>query len=177
MQAVVIYESMFGATKAVADAVAGGIASDNGPPVVRAADATPEDLRGVDLVVVGAPTHAHGLPRFVTRRGTRDMAAKSHGDLVLQPGADTSAGVREWLSGLGSLPVPAAAFDTRVNGIAFFTGRASKRIARSLRKHGAHLLAGPESFLIAKNDLAPGELDRARAWGARLAGRYRRESH
>jgi len=168
MRVLVIYESMFGATKAVAQAIAAGIAVDGETVVVRACEVTPEHLRGVDLVVVGAPTHIHGLPRPSTRRGTPGMVQKAGGDLVLEPGADTASGVREWLAGLGELKTHAAAFDTRANGVAFFTGRASKRIARALKGHGATLVGSPESFLVAKAKLLPGELERAQAWGERL---------
>jgi hypothetical protein len=49
------------------------------------------------------------------------------------------------------------------------TGRASRRIARALRDHGRRLVARPESFLVTKaTRLVPGELERARAWGAEL---------
>ncbi len=181
MRAIVIYESMFGATKAVAEAIATGISLSGGRTrVIRAADATAADLEGAELIVVGAPTHVHGLPRPSTRKGTLGIISKADGDLVLEPGADTARGVREWLAGLEGLQVQAAAFDTRLNGVAFFTGRASRSIVRALRRHGAELLAPPESFLVAKNKLVAGELERARAWGERVAagqGRSRVGGH
>jgi hypothetical protein len=41
---------------------------------------------------------------------------------------------------------------------------------RSLRAHGFDMAAGPESFLVTKeNQLDPRETDRARAWGRMLA--------
>jgi hypothetical protein len=65
---------------------------------------------------------------------------------------------------------PAAAFDTRVHLPAAISGRASKGIARRLRKHGATLLLDPESFFVTKeNELLPEEEARARAWGTRIA--------
>ncbi|HVA09743.1 MAG TPA: hypothetical protein VNG12_23710, partial [Acidimicrobiales bacterium] len=63
-----------------------------------------------------------------------------------------------------------AAFDTRANGPGFLTGRASKTIARALRKHGASLVAPPRSFLTKGNKLVAGELEGASAWGESLAG-------
>lgn len=102
------------------------------------------------------------------------MAAKTQGDLVLEPGAETAPGVVEWLAGLGDLRVRAAPFDTRLNGIAFFTGHASRSIARALGRHGAEMLAPPESFLVAKDKLLAGALERARAWGEHLAAGPRR---
>ena len=53
---------------------------------------------------------------------------------------------------------------------AVFTGRASKGIGKRLRGHGFALVAEPESFLVSKrNELEPGEEDRAREWGRHLA--------
>jgi hypothetical protein len=52
------------------------------------------------------------------------------------------------------------------------TGRASKAIAKRLRRLGADEASPPESFLVRKDDtLKPGELDRARTWGSELARR------
>jgi hypothetical protein len=67
----------------------------------------------------------------------------------------------------------AAAFDTRVNAPSFFTGRASRGIARLLKGDGATLIAPPTSFLVTKDDeLVEGELDRARAFGKMLAEQF-----
>jgi hypothetical protein len=80
--------------------------------------------------------------------------------------------LREWLTsrvtsrGHGL----AAAFDTRMNGPAIITGRASKGISSALRRQGYELIAKPESFRVTKaNELCPGEQDRARSWGTALA--------
>jgi hypothetical protein len=80
--------------------------------------------------------------------------------------------VREWLGSLGRLEVAGAAFDTRLQGLPAFTGRASKSIRRLLARHGARIAASPESFLVEglTGALAGGELGRARAWGERLSG-------
>ena len=64
----------------------------------------------------------------------------------------------------------AAAFDTRIDAPAALTGRASKGIAKRLRRCGFSLVVEPESFLVDKhNRLVDGEEERARAWGAALA--------
>ncbi len=69
-----------------------------------------------------------------------------------------------------SFGASAAAFDTRIDGPATLTGRASKGIARRLRHHGLELIAGPESFLVDKhNHLLDGEADRAQEWASKLA--------
>jgi hypothetical protein len=53
---------------------------------------------------------------------------------------------------------------------ALFAGRAAPRIARLLRRHGAHLIAPPRSFVVDKqNRLLDGEYGRAHTWGEDLA--------
>jgi hypothetical protein len=171
MKAVIVYESMFGNTRAVADAIAEGFRLGNEAVVVPVARARPEVLDGADLVVVGGPTHVHAMSRAGTRKGAAQMAGKPGSGLTLEPGA-AGMGLRDWFADLGHVSVAAAAFDTRADGLAMFTGQASKRIARLLRHHGFRLVTGPESFLISKgNRLRPGEEDHAKAWGRLLSSK------
>lgn len=173
MRAVVIYESMFGSTKSVAEAVSHGLAGYMETAVIRAADATPEDLGNACLVIIGAPTHLRALPWPATRSGAPEYVRRSKGRLILEPEADTAPGVREWLSGLDALELsmPVACFDTRAKGPGFLTGRASKSIARALKRRHASLLSAPESFRTARNQLVTGEYERAVAWGRSLGAR------
>jgi Flavodoxin domain len=169
MRSVVIYESMFGSTRKVAEAVAEGLAPCSQVSVVSVTEAVPADVDGVDLVVVGAPTHVHGMPRASTRKGAREMAEKPDSMIELLPGADVGPGVREWLESLGQLEIASAAFDTRLKGPSVVTGRASKTIGRLLARHGAKSAAPAESFLVDKRGtLLEGELGRARSWGEHL---------
>jgi hypothetical protein len=166
MRAVVVYESMFGNTRAIAEAIAEGIGTEARVTVVRVGHADASLLNDADLVVVGGPTHVRGMSRASTRKGAPSYVAKPDSDLVLEPGADTEPGVREWLAKLGRLQIGGAAFDTRVKAPALLTGRASKGIGRALSDHGVTMVLGPESFLVNREGhLLPGEMDRARAWG------------
>ena len=169
MRAVVVYESMYGNTRAVAEAIGEGLRSAGDVVVVPVGRAGPEVLDGAGLVVVGGPTHVHGMTRPRTRAAAAEVAAKPASTVVLEAGAD-GPGVREWLASLGPVDGRAAAFDTRLKGPAAFTGRASKGIGRALRRHGLELTAPPESFLVTKdNILEAGEAARARRFGERLA--------
>lgn len=165
MQAVVVYESMYGNTRSIAEA----IARELNATAVPVKDATSEQISSADLVVVGAPTHAWSMSRPSTRKAAADGAAKPGSVLTLEPGA-TGTGVREWLAEHGAQVRNAAVFDTRLRGPGILTGRASRHIARQLRRSHASVISSPQSFLVTKaNQLAPGQQDRARAWAATLA--------
>jgi hypothetical protein len=187
MRALVVYESMFGNTRQVAEAIGVGLAREAEVRVVPVGEIEPHRLALVDLLVVGGPTHAWGLSRPSTRENAAQQAARPERTLTLETRA-TGVGLREWLPTLpdGCQPedrCAVAAFDTRVQMPSMLTGRASRKIAHLLRQHGGVLAARPESFLVTRaNDLVPGELERAQAWGAELgasisrpaadAGRY-----
>jgi hypothetical protein len=169
MRAVVVYESMYGNTHLIAEAVGAGLSTACDVRVVPVSQAGPEVIADADLVVVGGPTHAHGMSRASTRRAAVQAADKPAGGLKVEPDA-LGPGLRDWLGTLGRYPVRAAAFDTRVHGPAALTGRASKGATRLLREHGFDVVAEPESFLVTKQDrLEPQEQNRARAWGTKLA--------
>ncbi|MBM2622790.1 flavodoxin domain-containing protein [Actinoplanes sp. LDG1-06] len=157
MRALVLYESMFGNTATAAKAVAAGLADLFDVSVAEVGEAP--SLVGVDLLVVGAPTHAFGLSRTATRK-----------DAVRQ-GATGKAerGLREYLGaveGLDGLAV--AAYCTKMNRP--FTGSAARKADRLLRQRGARPVCPPENFLVTgvSGPLVDGEVKRAEYWGARL---------
>ena len=169
MRTVVVYESMFGNTRMVAEAIAGGFGPAADVRVVPVADADPVGLGPVDLLVVGGPTHFHGMSRARTRKWAAATAQKPKNDLVLDRDAQ-GPGVRGWLRSPGHGHTKVAAFDTRFKGPAVLRGRASRAISRKLRKHGFEVVAKPESFFVTlQNHLEPDEEARAREWGKQLA--------
>lgn len=168
VQALVVYESVFGDARAIAHAVADGLAAAAVPATaVAAAEAPGEIGPDVGLVVVGGPNHAFGMPR----PSTRDSAVTQYGAEL----ADTSTGLREWLE---SVRVPgdgvlAAAFDTRGSGHPVLTrmDHASRTEEKLLGRLGARVVAPAEHFSVVDTTgpLVDGEEDRARAWGRALA--------
>jgi len=166
---VVVYESMYGNTHLIADAIGDGLRSLFNVTIIPVSQASPAVLADADLVVVGGPTHIHAMSRASTRKAAVEAASKPVSPLIVEPDA-LGSGLREWFGSLGRYPVKAAAFDTRLHGPAALTGRASKGITRLLGAHGFDVVAEPESFLVTKQDrLEPQENIRAREWGARLA--------
>ena len=134
MRALVVYESMYGNTRVIASNIADGLRADYEVTVVPVAGATAELVAGADLLVAGAPTHLRGLSTAASRRKAAETAAKDGSGLRLDPDAG-GPGMRDWLQDIGHRDGLAAAFDTRVNGLAVLTGRASRRIARLLKRH------------------------------------------
>lgn len=169
MRALVVYESVYGNTRAVAEAIAQGLGGARARPV---SEVSPEELAQCDLLVVGGPTHMHGM----TTRRSRELAAevaREEGGVDVDEHADSEPGLRAWLHMLGDGEGrPAAAFDTRLDSSPLWTGRASHGIRTRLRRRGYALLES-ESFLVSQSEgpLAPGELARARSWGAELTAR------
>ncbi len=169
MRAVVVYESMYGNTHLIADAIGVGLSTAFDVRVLPVSQARPEVVANADLIVVGGPTHIHGMSRASTRKAAVRAADQPVGGLKVEPDA-LGPGLREWFGWLGRYPVRAAAFDTRMHGPATLTGRAAKGIARRLREHGFDVVTEPGSFLVTRQDrLEPQEQDRARDWGAKLA--------
>jgi Flavodoxin len=167
MRALVVYESMYGNTHVVASNIADGLRATHEVTLVPVAGATADLLAGADLLVVGGPTHMHGLSSSSSRRMAAQAAAKPASGLSLDPDA-CGPGLRDWLKGSRGSAL-AAAFDTRLNGVPAFTGHASRGIGRLLRRHGHPLIAAPESFVVdQQNTLLDGEASRARRWGAAL---------
>ena len=168
MRVVIVYESMFGTTHLIADEIGTIAASQGEVAVVPVAEATPNVLEGAELVIVGGPTHVHGLS-WPTTRAEAEAESEQYEALVLDPDAE-GPGLRDWFHQVGDVDnVLGAAFDTRLNKPEVVTGRASKGIDRRLRNHGYRTIAEPESFLVDKeNHLVDGEADRARAWAETL---------
>ena len=171
MHALVVYESMYGNTRAIAEAVADGLSSRM-PVEIKEVGTAPMIIdEDVSLLVVGGPTHAHGMTKPDTRRSAAD---KAEPDRAIVSG---SIGLREWLSGLGAAPshVAVATFDTRIKGPGLLWGSAAKAAETQLRKAGAKVVTPAQSFFVggplgsAYDAVADGELDRARSWGERLA--------
>ena len=169
MTALVVYESMYGNTRAIAEAIAETLTTgghDATAVAVADAPAAPD----ADLLIVGGPTHMHGLTTSLSRR-MAVKAAEEDGHPV-EPGADDESGLRQWLRALPEREgARAAAFDTRGDAKAALTGSAARGIARRLRHHG-YTVVGSDSYLVddAEGPLQDGELDRARAWAAGVAG-------
>jgi len=160
MKAIVVYESLWGNTAAVARAIAEGIGPD--ATALSTSDAVGDRLDGAELVVGGAPLLGFSLPTDAMRESIRTTPG------VPTPPDLCAPSMRSWLSGLTSGGGRCAAFETR---IWWSPGSAAKAIQAELEAAGFDVAAKPEKFIVTGKygPLKDGELDRARAWGAQLA--------
>jgi hypothetical protein len=167
MHALVVFESMWGNTRAVAEAVARGIQHDT--TVMNVGQAPKRLPVDVDLLVVGGPTHAFSMSRPGTRHDAVQRGATEG------PGKQ---GIREWLEAMPSSEgTDVATFDTRVLTMKKLPGSAAKAAGKDVRRHHLGDLVGTESFFVedASGPLVDGELKRAESWGADLAAHRDRD--
>jgi hypothetical protein len=161
-QALVVFESMFGNTGAVAEAIADGLRTGLTVEVVEVGSAPATLGEEVELLVVGGPTHAFGM----SRPGTRADAVRQGAP------APSGPGLRDWVDQVatGSARPVVATFDTKVSRPRL-PGSAARAALSRLRRTGFRPLIPAENFYVdgTKGPLLDGELDRARHWGATCA--------
>ena len=165
-RALVIFESMFGNTRTIAEAVADGLSSRFMAELTEVSVAPTRIAEDVSLVVVGGPTHAFGLTRARTRA---DAVNQTEGPLV-----SPADGLREWLETVEppASGLDAAAFDTRIDKPRV-PGSAARAAAKRLRRLGFRVVTAAESFFVkgTTGPLVPGEVERARDWAEQVAER------
>jgi flavodoxin I len=145
MRTLIIYHSVFGNTEQVARTIADALKEAGPVQMASPAEAMGIDLAETDLLVVGSPTHNHGLPT------------------EFMPFLEGMA--RGSLSG-----IRAAAFDTRNHQAKWLTGSAALKIAHQLRRAGCDIVLPPGSFFVAGREgpLENYELERAVDWARQI---------
>jgi flavodoxin I len=156
MKAMVVYDSAYGNTEKIAQAIGQALGSPEDVEIVQAGSAKPEQLAGLTLLIVGSPTQKFS-----------------------PTGATTSFLKSIPKNGLNGVKV--AAFDTRftvseiekVRILAFFVrifGYAAEPIAGRLEKKGGVLAVPPEGFYVGATEgpLLDGELERAADWAGQI---------
>jgi flavodoxin I len=157
MKALVVYDSFFGNTERIAQAIGKALAAQGEAKVLKVGQVEAERLTGVDLLVVGSPTRAFSPSPAITKLLRRVP--------------------RKGLSGVRS-----AAFDTRLREgeidsqpvlrhLVKVFGYAAEPIAKRLGKKGAQPTIAPEGFIVdgVEGPLKDGELERAADWARRIA--------
>jgi hypothetical protein len=162
MSAIVVFESMFGNTREIAEAIAEGLRAAAVDAATMEVGSAPDRFdEAVGMVIVGGPTHAFGMTRPGTRESARQQADR--------PTVSQGVGLREWLeSFLGNRPeLLTATFDTRIAKVRHLPGSAARGAAKLLRKQGHRVVVAPESFYVSvtMGPLLEGERERAPSLG------------
>ncbi len=156
MDALIVYDSVFGNTEKVAQAMGDALASQMEVDVVKVGEAQPQQISGLQVLIIGSPTRA------------------------FSPTPDTKKFLQRIPKG-ALQGIKVAAFDTRVsieevdsailNVFVKIFGYAAKPIATRLEKRGGTLTLDPEGFIVGGTEgpLREGELERAAAWAEQVA--------
>lgn len=152
MNVLIVYDSFFGNTEQIALTLRDTLGKEQAK-AVRVEAFEPEQLKAIDLLIVGSPTRA-----FRPTKGITEFIKKLPAD------------------GLRGISI--CAFDTRasladINSGALKTmvkvfGYAAEPMAKGLIKKGGNQVAEPNGFEVMgeKGPLKDGELDRAIAWAS-----------
>jgi flavodoxin len=156
MKALIIYDSVFGNTQKIANAIEAGISADCEVVSSSIENATIDQLMGIDLLVIGSPTRG-----FRPTEPMKGFLAKISTELIAE--------------------IQVATFDTRIDlltiksGFLRFVvnkgGYAADGMAKQFKKMGAKSVLAAEGFLVTGEEgpLKEGELERAEKWGLQLA--------
>jgi flavodoxin len=140
MRTMVVYDSVYGNTEKIAQAIGDAVGGE--VRVLRVGEVDVTELNTLDLLFVGAPTHG-GRPSPTMREFLDEVPPSA-------------------LEGIN-----VAAFDTRMTTrwVRIF-GYAAGRIAKTLQKKGGTLIGAPEPFYVTGGEgpLKEGELERAATW-------------
>ncbi|WP_026926935.1 flavodoxin domain-containing protein [Granulicoccus phenolivorans] len=168
MTTLIVYESLYGNTAEIAEAIAAGVRNSGQQVQTVGTDTAPTEIPGeVTLLVVGGPTHAFSMSREQTRSDAAD-----HGAAVV------NTGLREWIDRVSPrADLPVITFDTRVK-VPLLPGSAAKAADKVLHRRGFEHAARGESFWVADTDgpLKPGEIERATHWGEGLISLVERDA-
>jgi flavodoxin len=159
MKTMVVFDSVFGNTEKVAREVAGALGAYGEVILARVGETRPEQMVGLDLLLVGSPTRA------------------------FQPTLE----IKKWVRAIpqGALNgVRVASFDTRVDITAVNStvltalvkvfGYAAEPIAAGLKRKGGTAAGSPGAFIVLDKEgpLKDGELERAAAWAQAIGLGY-----
>ena len=150
MRTLIIYDSLHGNTKEIAEAIYNGIAQPD-TKILPVEKAITDDLKDIKLLIVGSPTHG----------GT---AKPTLLDFLKRIQKDSLVGIK------------IATFDTRfleekqkvaLRLLMKTIGYAAPKIAKILESKGGELIVKPEGFFVKKAEgpLLNGEIQRAKERG------------
>ena len=159
MKALIIYDSFFGNTEKIAQAIGETLSSSMEVEVCKVSEVKQEQLKEINLLLVGSPTRG-----FMPSPAIKKFLRSIHSD--------------------GLKNIKAAAFDTRISEddakiriLRFLMkvfGYAAEPISKKLRNKGAEIVVSPEGFCVKDTEGPPkeDELERAKSWALKIQENY-----
>jgi len=141
----IVCDSEFGNTYRIAEAIAEVMRGEGPVRLLRAKEFGSSALEGIDLMLVGGPTHRHTVSKRL-KAVLKDMPRKALRGMLV------------------------AAFDTRYRMPRWKSGSAALAVARKLRSRGGRQAVPPESFFVVAREgpLEDGEIERAMEWAVSI---------
>jgi len=157
MKVLIIYDSFFGNTEQIAQAIGSALGSQEEVEILRVSHVKPEQLTGLNLIIVGSPTRGFrptpaisNLLKSVPKNGLKGVKVAAF---------DTRFTMDEIESSVFILPILVNIF-----------GYAARPISDRLKKKGGELIIPPEGFFVegTEGPLKEGELERAADWAKQI---------
>lgn len=152
MKILMVYDTMFGNTERIAQAMVDATTDQHQAELVRVQDVTTAQLQSCDILVIGSPTHGF--------RPTPDIASR----------------IKRLSSEVPEAKFRYAVFDTRsdideidskiLSSMVRLFGYAAASMDKTLAKRGFKRAEAPAGFIVhgKEGPVKDGEIDRATAW-------------
>lgn len=162
MKTLIVYDSLYGNTQQIAQAIGNAFGNQEGITMMRVGDVKSEQFAGLKLLIIGSPTQ-----RF------RPTAAISNLLKGISENSLTGVKVAVFDTRLTTREInetPALAFFVRLFGVSAY---AAKPMADILKKKGGELIVSAEGFFVEgmEGPLAQGELERAADWAKQISAK------
>ncbi|NCC12643.1 MAG: flavodoxin family protein [Spirochaetia bacterium] len=152
MKILMVYDTMFGNTERIAQAMVDATGDQHQAELVRVQDVTIEQLQACDILVIGSPTHG------------------------FRPTPDISSRLKRLSSEVPAANFRYAVFDTRsdidqieskiLSSMVRLFGYAAESMDKTMARRGFKRAEAPVGFIVhgKEGPLKDGEIDRATAW-------------
>ena len=154
MKTTIIYDSRYGHTRKIAEAIGEGLGEGVDKEVIRVQDAKVDQvLRNTHLLLIGSPTqggwYTEPVKSFLASLPEKSLEGKCAVSFDTSTLADNHGFV--------------------VGALTRLFGNAAPRIEKELKKKGAHCFDSEIFYVVGKKGpLIHGEVERARSWGTKI---------
>lgn len=155
MNALVVYDSAYGNTKEIAEAINLSLSRYGDSTVRQISQVKESGLGGIDLLVIGSPTQG-GKPTKPTQHFINELPK----ELLRQ----TSVAIFDTRFEASEQKLPLRILMKTI-------GYAATKMTKSIQQKGGKTIFEPQGFIVSNQEgpLNEGEIERASTWAAQLA--------